>query len=174
MDYSRVLAENIVGLIIVPKVPERDRTSKDNLDDLTDNYEYDTCPEHAFQSQKREFDASSAADLALMTTRNMNAKQLRQLHQLPPILQVTMIAIDEESGAKLADNSEEPPDWFSGRFSKLSTFTQFTKELGDPVKPAKDSLIYRIGNPDGQFTTPRLKYRVFTTDVVLRGSKWSN
>jgi hypothetical protein len=104
MDYSRVLAEKHRGPDYCAEVPERDRETKDGLDDLTDNYEYDTCPEQAFKSQKRNSTAIVAADLALMTTRNMNAKQKRQLHQLPPILQVTMIAIDEESGAKLADN----------------------------------------------------------------------
>jgi uncharacterized protein (TIGR02599 family) len=106
--------------------------------------------------------------------RNLNAKALKQLHQLPPIVQVTMIAVDEESGTKLASYSEEPPDWMSGRFARLNTTEQFQRELGDPVKPTRDSLIYRIGNPDRTHPTPPMKYRVFTTDVVLRGAKWSN
>jgi uncharacterized protein (TIGR02599 family) len=174
MDYSRVLAENIVGLIIVPKVPEKDRKSPDRLDDLTDDFEYDTCPEPAFLSQKREF-SSSPADLKLMNMKQfLNAKALKQLHQLPPILQVTMIAIDEESGAKLAGHSEQPPDWLTGRFARLSTTQQFLDELGDPVAPSRDSVIYKIGNSDRAFSAPPMKYRVFTTDVVLRGAKWSN
>jgi uncharacterized protein (TIGR02599 family) len=173
MDYSRALAENVVALIIMPKVPEKDRSSKDRLDDLTDDYEYDTCPEPAFESQKREFD-NSAADLKLMNMKMyLNKKAQKQLHQLPPILQVTMVAIDEESGAKLADHSETPPDWTSGKFAKLTTYEQFLKDLGDPADPATDSLIHRISNPDRTLPTPRMNYRVFTSDVVLRGAKWS-
>jgi uncharacterized protein (TIGR02599 family) len=172
IDYSRSLAENVVALIIVPKVPKRDRAQPNRLDDLTDTYEYDSCPLPAFESQKREFDTTSAADLSLMRMQ-LNEKAAKQLHQLPPILQVTMIAIDEESGAKLADYSEEPPDWTSGRFARLSTEDRFMQELGDPADPSTESLIYRIGNPDRSLPTPPMKYRVFTTDVVLRGSKWS-
>jgi uncharacterized protein (TIGR02599 family) len=174
MNYSRVLAENVVALIIVPKVPTRDRSSPSRLDDLTDTYEYDTCPEPAFQSQKRQFNPDSSADMRLTKLDDiLNAKQLKQLHQLPPILQVTMIAIDEESGTKLADHSDEPPDWTGGRFQQLSTEQKFMDELGDPADPKTDSLVYAIGNPDRRFATPPMKYRVFTTDVLLRGSKWS-
>jgi uncharacterized protein (TIGR02599 family) len=159
-------------LIIVPKVPEKDRASPSRLDDLTDDFEYDTCPEVAFAAQKREFGPSEYNQMNVK--RNLNAKALKQLHQLPPIVQVTMIAVDEESGTKLASYSEEPPDWMSGRFARLNTTEQFQRELGDPVKPTRDSLIYRIGNPDRTHPTPPMKYRVFTTDVVLRGAKWSN
>jgi hypothetical protein len=35
------------------------------------------------------------------------------------------------------------------------------------------SLIYKIANPDKTFDYPKLNYRVFTTDVVMRGAKWS-
>jgi uncharacterized protein (TIGR02599 family) len=171
MDYSRSLAENVVALIIVPKVPERDRNAPNRLDDLTDTFEYDTCPDVAFQGQKRAFGPS---DYRLTKLKDLlNAKALKQLHQLPPILQVTMIAIDEESGMKLADFSEEPPDWTGGRFAQLSTEEQFMRELGDPINPSTESLIYRISNPKRTLPHPPMKYRVFTTDVVLRGSKWS-
>jgi uncharacterized protein (TIGR02599 family) len=172
LDSSRALAENIVALIIVPKIPERDRKSPDRLDDLTNNYEYDTCPLPAFETQKREFNPVN--DMRLMNVSAlMNPQQRKQLHQLPPILQVTMVAIDEASAIKLQDHSEQPPDWTNGLFTRLSTYNQFLQDLGDPSDPTPDSLIGRISNPDRTHPTPRMNYRVFTTDVVLRGAKWS-
>jgi uncharacterized protein (TIGR02599 family) len=173
LDSSRALAENIVALIIVPKVPERDRKSPDRLDDLTNNYEYDTCPLPAFETQKREFNPVN--DMRLMNVSAlMTAQQRKQLHQLPPILQVTMVAIDEASAVKLQDYSQQPPDWTQGLFTQLGTYHQFLQDLGDPSNPLPESLIGRISNVDGNQSGPqKLNYRVFTTDVVLRGAKWS-
>jgi uncharacterized protein (TIGR02599 family) len=175
-DYSRVLAENIVAILILPKVPEQDRLVKERLDDLTDDFNYDSCPKLAFDSQKREFKPNDpllnfSAEFA--AENKDNRRVFKQLHQLPPILQVTMVAIDEQSGQKLQDYSEQPYDFMAGLFKKVGSYQDFLKELGDPAGPAPDSLVYRLSNPDGTLPTPRLSYRVFTTDVVLRASKWS-
>jgi uncharacterized protein (TIGR02599 family) len=129
----------------------------------------------AFDSQAREIPAANAATLNNLTAtiRSGNAKGPKQLHQLPPILQVTMVAIDEASAQKLEDYSDQPQDFMSGIFQKVGKYSDFLSDLGDPAKPGNDSLIYRLSNPDHQLPTPRMNYRVFTTDVVLRGSKWS-
>lgn len=174
MDYSRGLAENIVAIIIIPKLPERDRSSPNRLDDLSSNYEYDSCPQIAFDSQKREFNPNDPASNLEAQIGNQNGgRTLKQLHQLPPILQVTMVAIDETSAQKLQDYSEDPHDFTIGLFRNLSTEAQFLQELGDPANPDSNSLVHRLSNPDGALPTPRLNYRIFTSDVVLRGSKWS-
>ena len=104
-------------------------------------------------------------------------KQAKQIHQLPPIVQVTVVAIDEDSASKLQAYAEAngnlPPDYTAGLFSSVKTYEDFLKDLGDPANPGRNSLIYKIANPDGDNSTPKLNYRVFTTDVVMRGAKWS-
>ncbi len=171
-DNSRILAENIVAMIILPKLAEKDRTAPDALNDLTDNFEYDSRPLPAFQSQAQVVPAN-LKNLANV----LSPKQLKQLHQLPPILQVTMVAIDEPSAVKLHDytkgNAFAPPTWCQGMFKTVTNIADFQKELGDPSGPASDSLIGHISNVDNKQPTPRMNYRVFTTDVILRNSKWS-
>ena len=179
-DYSRILAENIVALIILPKVSERDRSGPDALNDLTDNFEYDSRPKPAFDSQALKLPVNS--DLKNLANK-LTPKQLKQLHQLPPILQVTMVAIDEASAVKLHDYSKaklayKPPTWFKdmttdNQLTKVTNFADFQMQLGDPAGADPKSLIGRLSNVDGSQPTPKMNYRVFTTDVILRNSKWS-
>jgi len=174
-DFSRSLAENIVAVIILPKVAEQDRDSSGNLDDLTKDFEYDSRPPEAFAQQKRELTLN--VDVGA-TLRARDYRLVRQLHQLPTIVQVSMVAIDEESAIKLEDwvknvNGGNPPNWTTGMFKSVSSAQAFIKELGDPANPDPSSLIYKISNPDRRLPQPKLNYRVFTTDVVMRGAKWS-
>ena len=177
-NNEHILAENIVALIILPKLSERDRSTPDALNDLTDNFEYDSRPKAAFDSQAIKLPLkSSLKNLAAKLT----PKQLKQLHQLPPILQVTMVAIDEPSAVKLHDyskaNAYKPPTWFKdltdkGQLTTVTNVADFQKQLGDPSGPAPESLIGLLSNVDGKQKTPKMNYRVFTTDVILRNSKW--
>jgi uncharacterized protein (TIGR02599 family) len=177
-NSARVLAENVVALIIIPKVGEKDRTpgKPDSIDDLLGVANkltmYDSRPKEAYDVQARN--TATGAGLYADLNTKLSPQQLKQLHQLPPILQVTMVAIDEDAGARLQDNSINPPDWTSGLFNSYSTLSKFQEELGDPNKLDPKSLIYRISNPERKLPTPQIKnYRVFTTDVVVRGSKWT-
>ncbi len=171
-DYSRILAENIVALIILPKLSERDRSAPDALNDLTDTFEYDSRPLPAFENQAL-VTPSSRKNLSAV----LSPKQLKQLHQLPPILQVTMVAIDEPSAVKLHDYSKgvayAPPTWSKDMFKTVKKVADFQKELGVPTGTDPASLIGRISNVDKSQPTPAMNYRVFTTDVILRNSKWS-
>jgi uncharacterized protein (TIGR02599 family) len=176
VNYSRPLAENIVAMIILPKRAEHDRDKPALWDDLTQDFEYDSRPLEAFEQQAREVKPLQQDVVTLLKARDY--RFVRQLHQLPAIVQVTMIAIDEESAVKLQDwvvnsNGGNPPDWMKGLFTKVTTPEAFLKELGDPTNLDKESLIYQISNPDRELPHPRLNYRVFTTDVVMRGAKWS-
>jgi uncharacterized protein (TIGR02599 family) len=164
-NAARVLAENVVALIIVPKKSERDR-KPNMLNDLTgDKCVYDTRPLAAYKAQER---APVAGALALSDT------EKKQLHQLPPIVQVTLVAIDEDSGARLQDHSTTAPDWLGGMFTKYTTETEFHNELGDVPEPPSDSLVYKLANPQRTLPTPRMNYRIFTADVVIRASKWTS
>ena len=176
INYSRPLAENVVALIILPKRAEQDRENPAQWDDLTRDFEYDSRPHEAFIQQKREVASSNLDVVAVLKAKDKRLP--RQLHQLPAIVQVTMVAIDDPSAVKLQDyvvnkNGGTPPDWTSDLFKTVTTPEAFLNEIGDPANPAPNSLIYKISNPDAAFPTPRLNYRVFTTDVVMRGAKWT-
>jgi uncharacterized protein (TIGR02599 family) len=139
--HARVLAENIVGLIILPKVAQKDREVPGRLDDLAPFFKYDSW--------------------RILATDPSWKQRAARFNQLPPIVSVTMIAIDEPSAQRVADRyKDELPDWSDGLFLRAGSEQEFRDEIADfekrlatdPTKPA---------------------YRTFSTDVVIRGSKWS-
>lgn len=84
-----------------------------------------------------------------------------QKAQLPPIVQLTMVVIDEASASRL-----NPPgasgmpsvisNALSGKFSDVSKYQDDLQRL------------------ETALTTARIKYQVFTSTVMLRESKWSS
>jgi len=124
---ARVLASNIVALIIWPKDPQNASLATD--------YNYDTSPD---------------ADLAA---------QAIQEHQLPPILQVTMVAIDEASAGRLeATNGTTAPDLVQASWFTQSNQAQFDQDLKD----LKSRLL-----------AEKVNFRIFTSNVSISGAKWS-
>ncbi len=128
---TRVLAENVVALILWPKDPANNS--------LTSDYAYDTAP-------------------------NNTPDQPWSEHQLPPMIQITMVVIDDESAKRLADfyGTSMPgfiqPHWFT-----VSTQAQFDDDM---------SWLKRQLN--GEFNPKeRVNYRIFNTTVALRGAKWN-
>lgn len=121
-NQTRVLAENIVALIILPMDQQGDTT-------LAPLYSYDSYPP--------------------------GYDDLRS-HLLPPMLQVTLVAIDEDSAARLAKihGSGTPglvPD------SAFTTAANFESDLDDLKKTL-----------NGENGGPRLNYRVFTATLQTK------
>lgn len=78
-------------------------------------------------------------------------------HQLPPIVDVTMVAIDEKSAARLASGSTPP---LSGVINP-SLFTDMTDYEADLAK-----LSAELQKKD-------INYRIFEASIPLREAKWS-
>lgn len=130
---SRVLAENIVALIFRPLSPPG--TPPTPPTDLTTDYTYDTAPSGGGGVQP--------------------AKE----HQLPPYIEVTMIAIDEASARRL-EQGTTPPD--------------------TPPDLGLTGLFQNVSNYDADLATLRktladwkINCRVFTANVSIQGAKWS-
>jgi len=125
---AQVRAENIVALVILPKLtPEEDPTGIK----LASHYTYD--------STKTDSDAS------------INPK-----NQLPPVIQVTMVAVDEASFSRLQASSTSMPDLFSA--SPFTDAARYDKDL--------EAL-------ETTLRAKKLNYRVFTTNISLKAAKWS-
>ncbi len=181
-DYSRPLADNIVAMIIVPKVPESDRKVVANLDDLSVDYEYDSRPQKVYEASQTTSGPSFAkgtAQLSTLLKDSSTSRELTQYAQLPPIVQVTLVAIDDESASRLEASLDAPENgpsehWADGLFTKLRGVEDFNEEIGDPSKPDSKSLLGRLSGVDKSTRLPKMNYRIFTTDVVMRSAKWSN
>jgi len=138
----RMLAENIIALAIVPELsPQTTTTSQFNL--LSGSYTYDT----------------RAGDIVTNKLTH---------NQLPPLLRVVMVAIDETSATHLNPNgSTTPPSLISG----LSFFktTSATYTTGSPNADINNDL----STLTTALSAQKVNYRVFDTDVAIRGAKWS-
>ncbi len=139
--YGRVMAEHVIGLVILPKLPPQDRVNKESLD-LAPHYQYD--------SWRILRGDTGLADPVTGARDNL----------LPPIVQIMMIAIDGPSAARLDAKVDKPPAWSEGLFQKVEDEGQLQEDMALLEKALKED-------------PARLNYRIFTTDVVLRGSKWS-
>jgi uncharacterized protein (TIGR02599 family) len=118
----RVVAENVVALILTAKDPEQVGLASD--------YIYDTSP----------------------------TGDATREHQLPPMVQVTMVVIDEASALRLAakNGTSAPVLLDTAAFETADKFDADLKDL-------KDDFV-----KDG-----RVNYRIFSSNVSIRGAKWS-
>lgn len=81
-------------------------------------------------------------------------------HMLPPLVRVVIVAIDERSAERLALTTEgsAPPQGLPEALNKFQNAANLDKELEDLEEVLRQK---------------RLNYRVFSSTIQLRGSKWS-
>lgn len=128
------LAENVVALVICPKASESDENASGVT--LAPDYEYDS----------------------------RNAASALSVNQLPPIVEIVMVVLDDTSAMRLGD-SATPPNL------GLENLFQDASKLEDDLGQLEKSLSALPGNAAGN-TIP-LRYQVFRTEIALRSAKWS-
>lgn len=136
---TRVVAENIVAMILHPREPDERRESQE--DELAPDYHFDS----------RRFQWGKGGNLATRTR-----------HQLPPVIDVTFVAIDEVSfngfcnqqGIKSAEDDPQLVD--KELFVKARDFRKDLRTLEAKLKEKK------------------LDYRTFNTSLRIRESKWTD
>lgn len=139
--YGRVMADNVIALVVLPKLPEKDREKPTKIGTLAPEYQFDS-----WRIQKQ--DAGPAGP----------ANAVRD-NKLPPIVQIIMVAIDETSALRFAKNVV--PDW---TIRDRQLFTKIDNEA---------DLLTDLGELETRLQKDKINYRVFSTDVVIRSSKWS-
>lgn len=126
---TRPLAENIVALVILPKRADADNPSGLPLSGA--DFSYDT------------------------RTAWSGSNQPVQMNQLPPLLHVAMVAIDEPSAQRLCTGAT-PPDL------GLDVLFQDVEHLEDD-----------LGKLEQTLREKHVKYEIFRADIGIRGAKWS-
>lgn len=155
---SHILAENIIALAILPKLSPEDAREANVPESRRETI---LAPKYFYHSA----DAGAA-----LTESNAKLKGfVNSKHQLPPVVQVTMIAIDELSAQRIGSSALED-DLFKVRDANfLTDSTKYAADLlynpSDP-SPAMDSLEKRL-------IDAKVNYRIFSTNIYLRGAKWS-
>lgn len=137
---AHLLAENIIALIILPHQSPADYTNGYTNSSLAPSYTYDT-----------------SLNLNISVPNNQLGT-LNTHNQLPPIVQVTLIAVDESSAIR-----------FTNAYSTLaSTFTA-NNWFTNAANYSAD-----LSSCQTYLSSKQINFRVFTTDVIIKGAKWSS
>lgn len=145
--FTRPVAENILALVISPQL--------ETIGNAT--VPYSIAPQYLYDSTLKVNPGATAS------SSNPQGTQ----HLLPPILKVTMVALDEVSGEFLsrAENDAMRKEVLTAAAGMFQSATNYTKELeGQDGKP---------GTLQALLSSKKLSYRVFTTTIALKQARWS-
>ncbi|MEQ1853294.1 MAG: hypothetical protein ABMA01_17075, partial [Chthoniobacteraceae bacterium] len=93
---------------------------------------------------------------------------LNPRNQLPPVVQVAMVAIDEPGAELLADKFGSDP--FLGiNYSTLFRNPSMLEDNPATAAPGDGDL----AKLEAILAAKRISYRIFSTNVSIRGAKWS-
>lgn len=145
--FVRPVADNILCLVVSPQ--RETGTGAGDPSSIAPNYEYDSV-------LKTNPGASAPAS---------NSPQGTQ-HLLPPLLKITLVALDAASGEKLAEAASEGlrqslADKMSGLFSDARNYSSASSKYRMDLQTIEEFL-----------TVNRLNYRVFSTTLIMKQAKW--
>ena len=131
-DHLNPLAENIILLVVSPRdtLEPSSGGRKDTASTIAPNYSYDS---------------NDTSD---------NFTQFAQ--QVPPLVRVTMVAIDEGSAVRNEDGSQMPNMIPDGLFRSTTSYEKDVQELSEFLNEE------------------RINHKVFSSMVMLRSAKWSD
>lgn len=135
-QWSKPIANNVVLLVLSPRRSEADADGQGSPTDIAPLYTYNTRPKDPMSGSEQ-----AATD-----------------YQLPPMIGVTFVVIDEASATNLSiDNGSSPPlrDVItSGMFQQAASYNS---DLDQVIK---------------ELVARKINFRVFTATVPIRASKW--
>ena len=170
---SRVIAENVIALVLLPSLPERQDDPNGNTKGvaLAPNYNYNSrvplgsSSDPAWTGANPPFPGNT---FSAQSSDGSTATMTRH-HQLPPVMKAIMVVIDEASADRVQGTSTSVPSALD--LSGTGLFEDASK-LADDLQAVEDICNAKPGNLTGN--TQKLNYRVFSTDIIMRQAKWSN
>jgi uncharacterized protein (TIGR02599 family) len=166
---TRVLSENILALVVLPRLSQQDESerARKKLSLLAPLYDYD--------SKRNSNSPEAVKDPLNPKIRGASSDQpeaVNPKNQLPPVVTVAMIAIDELSAQRLAESAESDDlaiglDW-EGLFERAELLEDDPETSG--AGKSGDGDLYKL---EQQLIAKRVNYRVYTSNVPIRGAKWS-
>ncbi len=127
------IADNIIALIVRAQDPASDPP------DISDTYSYDT------------YDPANSSPGPTNT-------QKATSQQLPPVLQITMVAIEEASAQRMEQGSSEPNQIKTALAGKFSDPAQYDSDMKDLEQSLIDAGI---------------RYQIYSGAVPLLEAKWT-
>jgi uncharacterized protein (TIGR02599 family) len=145
---SRVVADNIILLLVSPRISDEAATT-------TGRHPAWIAPYYSYNSLDSD---NSTPEVDPVKINALGKAEQGTQHQLPPLVDITMVALDEPSAR----------DWIEKRPSSTA---DFLTEAGAPFTTASQ---YHtdLESLKTWLTTQRLNFRVFTSTVALRNARW--
>lgn len=128
-EHTHPLADNIVALIVSPRESLGDASTAAGVYKLAPNYSYDS-----------------------------NDVNLDNPQQVPPLVHVTMVAIDESSAVRFEKGAAAPREIMDAVDSRFTSVASYASDLA--------AMEQELRGKD-------VNYRVFSSMVAIRSSKWS-
>lgn len=137
---TRVIADNVIALVVLPKLGAADQAAGGYADDsLAPDYRYDS-------------------------TGINSDPALNPRNQLPSLLEITLVAVDEKSFARFQGADSTPRDLGLGNLFRTVGNLKDSSQAGY----AKDLETLKT-----TLTRNKIDYRVFTLTVTINSARWS-
>lgn len=135
------IADNVIALVVWPKLPPTQEDYNSTANRLAAGFDYDS------------------------RTAWSSGTQPSQMHQLPPLVDVAMVTIDESSATRL----------LAGATNANQAQTALGINMGNMFRTATTSAVQNdLDTLQKQLAAKGVKCRIFRATIPLRGSKWSN
>jgi len=179
-----VLADNIIALIILPKLATRDEVALENNPaygtTVTGTLGTAIAPYYGYSSETMGQSLSGQPSVVptgtiSTTTGKPSYPALSSWNQMPPVFQVTMVAIDEASAARLITplttgfslkNLYDTVGIWQGGSPRFAYSTTSTTH-------AAANFQSDLSQMEAALEASHINFRVFQTDVAVRGAKWT-
>ncbi len=154
---ARVMANNIVALIVLPKLSAEDQTARNSNPRVATKYR--------MLSPTYDYDSKKSSNYVPPVT--PPDPDIDPRNQLPPIVQLGMVAIDDLSARKLATQGASKQDL------GLKTSDLFLQANVLDVGPSGQAQDSDLSKFEQRLIAAKLSYRFYMSNVALRAAKWS-
>jgi uncharacterized protein (TIGR02599 family) len=149
----RPLAENIVAFVVSPREAVADTGSSTGIKS-----------QQALAAADRDATARVAPNFVYDSAAPVDSDQW-PMHTLPPLIKITMVAMDEVSAMRLEER-------YGPRFMDHFIPNNWMRTAGLAQKDL-DSLIQSFDDESQAAGGVKVSYKVFTSTVRINGAKWS-
>jgi uncharacterized protein (TIGR02599 family) len=134
------VAENIIALVLLPKLAPQDQVSGGHNDaSLAPSYTYDSTASNA---------------VAALNPKN----------QLPPVVQVTLVAISETSAKRMRTSEND---------DLKAQIDALFRSVGAATDSSQEGYAKDLQTLEAALVSRNIDYRVFSSNVTLKAAKWS-
>lgn len=156
---AHIIAENIISLVFLPRLSANDETARKSNGRIGPQYKM-LSPNFTYDSKLFNNYGNATVPVAALPN------QINPWNQLPPVVQVVMVALDEAGAQKMAVEANDA--------RKLDIDTLTTDLFKDAANLENhDNQDGDLAILESRLLKRKLNYRIFNTNVSIRGARWS-